>query len=310
MSNKNKPITPGQKFGRLTVITEAYRNHNGTHWLCECSCNAKNTIVASTGNLNAGQESCGCLRLERSVASLTKHGRSNDRIYRVWLNMKARCNNRKASGYKNYGGRGIFVCKEWDENFYAFLRDMGDCKESEEIDRKKVNGPYAKWNCRWVDKETSSNNKRNTIKYWHDGQLLSAPQWARHFGVSVAAMTWRLRRGQLPADAARAIQLRKKPMYLYRGKWKTLRGLSRIANVPPEQIKRRISDKGWSVEEATETRIRQSPGRTVKYDNKEWVIDELADAYGINRKTFKSRLYTYEWSVEEAVAGKRFRPPT
>jgi len=35
------------------------------------------------------------------------------RLYWIWHNMKARCQNPNATGYKYYGGRGISVCEEW-----------------------------------------------------------------------------------------------------------------------------------------------------------------------------------------------------
>lgn len=50
--------------------------------------------------------------------------KERSREYYSWRNMRDRCNNPGATGYKFYGGKGISVCKEWDE-FTKFLKDMG-----------------------------------------------------------------------------------------------------------------------------------------------------------------------------------------
>lgn len=300
-----KEVKPGDRFGKLTVLELDSVGVYGKVWRCVCDCREEVNIPAY--RLNAGQSrSCGCLRLERLQETMVRHGMANSRVYRIWQNMRNRCNKPKASGYKSYGGRGIRVCKEWDDDFYNFFRDMGDCKESEEIDRIDPNGPYAKWNCRWVDKETQANNKRNTKKYWHDGHLMSAPQWARHFDVSGSAMAWRLKRGEAVSDAVRAIRNRKNPRYLYRGELKSLTVLSRVANVPPDKILNRLRDKGWTVERATETPLRSLPNTKYEYGGKLWTLHELADHHNIKRATFCSRVKTYKWTIREAVAGRRF----
>ena len=46
---------------------------------------------------------------------------SNTRLYKVWCSMKGRCNTPSHTAYKNYGARGITVCKEWAEDFGAFM---------------------------------------------------------------------------------------------------------------------------------------------------------------------------------------------
>jgi hypothetical protein len=76
--------------------------------------------------------------------------------------MKARCYNPKATGYKNYGGRGIKVCKRWRQSFRAFLEDMGDRPEGMTLDRKDNNGPYKKNNCRWATPAQQRQNQRHS----------------------------------------------------------------------------------------------------------------------------------------------------
>ena len=43
------------------------------------------------------------------------HNGKGTRLYTIWSNMKARCNNPNNTSYYNYGGRGISVYQEWQE---------------------------------------------------------------------------------------------------------------------------------------------------------------------------------------------------
>lgn len=98
-----------------------------------------------------------------------KHGKRNTLIYNVWKNMKGRCNNPNYKVYKNYGGRGIKVCDEWQNeengfiNFYNWAIENGYKERSGlSIDRIDVNGNYEPNNCRWVDSKIQTINRRNS----------------------------------------------------------------------------------------------------------------------------------------------------
>ena len=77
--------------------------------------------------------------------------------------MKARCQTPSAHNYKNYGGRGIRVCEEWQEfqPFYDWATANG-YEKGLTIDRINVNGNYEPSNCRWATWKEQANNKRNT----------------------------------------------------------------------------------------------------------------------------------------------------
>jgi len=93
-----------------------------------------------------------------------KHGMYRTKIYWRWHGMKNRCNNPKQSGYKDYGGRGIRVCIEWND-FINFYNDMfATYQEGLILDRINNDGDYCKENCRWTSYSTSQQNKRNMRK--------------------------------------------------------------------------------------------------------------------------------------------------
>lgn len=82
--------------------------------------------------------------------------------YNSWQAMRSRCNNPNHMAFKNYGGRGIKVCPEWQSSFEAFLRDMGNRPEGTTLDRINTGGSYEPHNCKWSTWVEQQNNRRNT----------------------------------------------------------------------------------------------------------------------------------------------------
>lgn len=84
------------------------------------------------------------------------------RIMQVWANMLQRCNNSKNTSYKNYGGRGISVCKAWENNFKVFeewaLNNGYNGKLT--LDRIDNDGNYEPGNCRFSTCRMQSINQR------------------------------------------------------------------------------------------------------------------------------------------------------
>ena len=145
-----------------------------------------------TGNT----KSCGCLNRDRQRETLLDFPKkAHWKEYRAWQAMKERCQCPNHIGYKNYGGRGITVCKEWEESFDQFYRDMGPCPPKYSLDRVNTNGNYEPSNCRWASRQTQANNTRRNTFLTIDGAVKTLREWSRELGICGKTIKSRVQRG-------------------------------------------------------------------------------------------------------------------
>lgn len=129
----------------------------------------------------------------QKCAGKDRHGQHKTRLYRIWGCMKGRCLRKTTQCYAQYGGRGISVCKEWQDGFESF-RDWAlanGYNDTLQIDRIDNNGNYEPGNCRWVEQKINLLNrrKRPNTKSIFRGVSLGKPGYRSFIGrISINGM--------------------------------------------------------------------------------------------------------------------------
>lgn len=227
------------------------------HVLCRClgdGCGTLRTVWVYD-IYNGKSLSCGCHR----KALLTTHGRSGKRdpTYNSWGNMIGRCTNPKATGYANYGGRGITVCDRWqgEQGFANFLTDMGERPGSNyTIDRKDNDGNYEPSNCRWASKKDQARNQRDNVNLTHNGRTQCLSAWAEELGMSRMVLDARRSLGwddtktlTTPVHPYKERNDKAGSTLTHNGKTQRISAWSKELGIPVQTIYSRIK-QGWPVE--------------------------------------------------------------
>lgn len=170
---RKEPLPIGFRSHKWIVISEPFKSGKRLIWhvQCRCACGTVKNVQLTTIR-NFGSKSCGCIR--------KKHGLNHEKLNRVWFGMISRCYNTSNKAYKNYGGRGISVSKQWRDDylkFRSFALNNG-YREGLEIDRINNNKGYFPSNVRFVEKRINARNKRVTKYLEAFGEKKSLIEWS------------------------------------------------------------------------------------------------------------------------------------
>jgi hypothetical protein len=185
MGGKHLDLT-GQKFNKLTAI----KYQGNEKWLFECECG--NQVVKATSDVKRGK-TISCSRI-CTTGNPSKHP-----LYHTWDGIKKRCYQQNATGYKNYGGRGIKMCNEWKNSFWAFVNDMGNKPFNAcTIERLDTNKDYSKDNCIWATAKEQAENRRNNLYIMYQNKVYTLFNLCKLLNLKHSTVYWRWKKSNLP----------------------------------------------------------------------------------------------------------------
>lgn len=188
----------GEQLGNAIYLFEVDNMMKHRKAMFKCKCGKK--FISYVHKIKTFEtQSCGCFQKEATSMCNKTHGLRQDILYSVWRSMKTRCYNIKNRQYKNYGGKGVFVCEEWKDNFIRFYNWAMDNGYSYglQLDKDIIGDGkcYSPENCCFVTPKENS-NKRTTSRYIeYNGSTKTISEWADYFGISLKNLYQRLSRG-------------------------------------------------------------------------------------------------------------------
>jgi len=255
----------GQTFGEWYVESYAGYEKRASWWNIVCSCGTRKKLT--TQALRDGiSKSCGCKKSQYVSESEITHNMSRTRFYRIWQDMKNRCNNESNCEYHNYGGRGIKVCEEWNNSFIAFRDAMYDeyqehvdeyGENDTSLDRIDYNGNYCKENCRWATCHEQILNRRTSLRVEFDGKIDLVWDLAERYDKRYDLVARRLRDGWNIYEALEIVPRKTKKrngieMFELDGVKKPISYWCKLYNIGRHTVRRRLHN-GMSFREALET---------------------------------------------------------
>ncbi len=197
----------GDTFFRWEIVGYPKPDGNGKKFICKCLCGNIKTVAYSLMKRGLSK-SCGCFRSENASILISlrehKHNLSKHPLYRIWAGMRNRCYNKKDKGYKDYGGRGIFVCDEWKNDFKPFYdwAISAGWKKGLKNDRRDNDKGYSPQNCRFVNDSVSMRNTRRNVFIEYNGETMVITDWAKKVGITTESLKKRLYKLKWPIDKA------------------------------------------------------------------------------------------------------------
>ena len=191
----------GKRFGHLEVI-----GIEKGGFTCRCDC-GNVRMIKPAFLFNKKMVCCG-LSCKHHMESYDR--RSRHPLYGTWHSMIQRCYSEKSHGYRIYGGRGIKVCDEWKNDFWAFVKwaESNGYEKGLSIDRINGDGNYEPGNCRWATAKQQRENARDPYtltpfiadgkrgkQYEINGESHNLGYWCDSYGVLEATVKYRLKMG-------------------------------------------------------------------------------------------------------------------
>lgn len=308
----------GYKKNKIEVIGLGYKKNSVRYYECLCN-NCGNIVYNRISNLYK-MKGVGCKKCKNEY--FKTHGMKHTKIYKVWLQMKHRCNCTESDygHWKNYGGRGIKVCKEWDNDFMSFYNWAIENGWNDEnlyksgrnkltIDRIDNDGDYCPENCRIISHRQQQYNKRTTVLVEYEGKVYNYDELSVLLGIPKTTLVSRVKRNWEKQRLDEPYHHKNLEKIVYKDKQYTYAELARETGIDRKLLYNRIVNCGWSVEDAVNKDVNEySPNyKLYEYNGEMLCIAEIARRCGLNRTTLQYRL-SNGWDLKRATETNLMKP--
>lgn len=131
----------------------------------------------------------------------------NDRLYWLWNGMKSRCYSQYNPSYKYYGEKGIGVCEEWQNDFFAFREwavsngyDYSKSRREQSLDRIDGSKNYSPSNCRFVSHSENCKNTLRNVFIDFRGKRKCINDWSKETGIPIETIRNRMKHTDNPEE--------------------------------------------------------------------------------------------------------------
>lgn len=171
------------------------------------------------------------------------------KLYTRFRHMHERCEDPNNKAYKDYGGRGIAVCTEWNiyENYKNWMLSQGYDYNApfgkQTIDRIDVDGNYSPDNCRLVDFKVQDNNRRSNVWIEYKGEKHTIAEWSDISGIPQSALAQRYKKfGDNSDRLFESLQYHSKtPIVEFKGEHLTTGQIAKRYNLSQSVVRQRYN---------------------------------------------------------------------
>lgn len=182
----------------------------------------------------------------------------NDRLHRIYQDMKTRCNNPNYDKSEYYLGRCITICDEWMNSYDAFrewaLRS--GYNDTLTIDRIDVNDGYRPGNCRWATRKEQANNRTSNKLIEFNGEIKTMQEWAESLGIDSRTLWARLQKWSV--ERALTEKTHKefgRKEITWNGETHSIWDWGRKLGIKPSTLSARLNRTGWTLDQVFTTPV-------------------------------------------------------
>jgi hypothetical protein len=190
-----------EKYNKLTVLGYCGKDKFGKKKV-ECVCDCGNKYIGVLSAIKSGNtKSCGCLH---DLGNRKTHGMRKSKLYTTWANIKQRCTNEKKPDFIYYGGKGVKICSEWENDFSSFYNwaISNGWKDGLQIDRINNEGNYCPENCQCITAKENVAKQDKVIKIFENGRYVSLMDYCKIKGMNYGKISQRIRKLKWPIEKA------------------------------------------------------------------------------------------------------------